>query len=116
MSRNNTYGMIDTGVGYTSKVEVGSKIKFLKEKQRYTVRASNRFYSVCTKPFNAQKTVMYTIIDWRNKVRGPENLIFGAGAETDEQCEDMLKRLTNGESDVSSRNYCELDVEKIDFA
>ncbi len=25
----------------------------------------------------------------------------------------MLDRLTNGKSDVSSRNYCELDIEKI---
>lgn len=104
--------MILVGDTYTPKVEVGSKIKFAEERQMYTVRASNRFYSICTKPFNAKKTVLYCIVDWKNGIRGPENLIFGFGAETDEQCEKMLKRITNAESDISHRHWCELRVEK----
>jgi len=111
MSCNNTFGMIQVGDTYMNKLEVGSKIKFFKEKQRYTVQASNRFYSVCTKPFNIKKTVIYTVIDWHNKLRGTENLVFGMGTETKKQCEEMLDRLTNGESDISSRNWCKLDVE-----
>ena len=112
MSDNNTFGLIKVGDTYMDKVEVGSKIKFLSEKQRYTVQASNRFYSVCTKPFNAKKTVIYTVIDWYNQIRGTENLVFGMGAETKEQCEEMLDRLTNAESDVSSRHWQQLDIEK----
>jgi hypothetical protein len=113
MSHNNTFGMILVGDSYMDKVPVGSRIKFLKEKQAYTVQASNRFYSVCTKPFNAQKTFLYTVIDWYNQLRGTENLVFGMGAETKEDCEEMLERLTNAESDVSSRNWCNLDVESV---
>ncbi len=113
--RCKTFGMIKVGDTYCGKVEVGSKIKFIKEKHRYTVMASNRFYSVCTKPFNAKKTVLYTVIDWYNQVRGAENLIFGCGAETKEECEEMLERLTNAESDISSRNWCDLDVESVTF-
>jgi len=102
------------GIYYdTYKIPEGSKIKFVEEKQAYTVRASNVAFAVCTKPMNANKTVLYTIIDWNDGVRGPENLIFGEGAETDKQCREMLERLTNGESEVSSRNYIALIIEKI---
>jgi hypothetical protein len=113
MSINGTFGMIKAGRVYMSKVDVGMKIKFSKEKQKYTVQASNRFYSVCTKPFNAKKTVLYTIIDWYNQLRGTEDVTFGMGAETKEQCEEMLDRLTNGETNISSRNYCELDIDSL---
>jgi len=94
------------------KITVGAKIWFRGEKQGYTVKASNVAFCVLTKPFNAKKTVLYTIIDWESHIRGAENLIFGMGAETTEQCEEMLERLTTGESEVSGRNYCDLDIVK----
>jgi hypothetical protein len=94
-------------------IPVGSKVKFANEKQRYTVRASNERYAVCTKPFNARKTVLYTIIDFCERERGAENLIFEAGAETDAQCTEMLQRITVGETEISHRNRCELDIEEI---
>jgi hypothetical protein len=93
---------------------IGSKIKFKGEKQRYTVRASNTAYAICTKPFNARKTVLYTIVDLLRGVRGPENLIFGFGAETDEQCQEMLERVTSGETEVSYRHDLPLDIEYIE--
>jgi hypothetical protein len=88
----------------TAKIPVGTKIKFAEEKQRYTLRASNVAFAICTKPMNALKTVLYTIIDWNNDIRGAENLIFSLGAETDDECKQMLERLTQGETEVSSRN------------
>ncbi len=105
------------------KVPVGTKIKFVREKQCYTVMASNVAFLVCTKPLNQitrlgnkkykhEKTVLYTVVDRKENVRGTENLIFGFGAETKEQCEEMLERLTDGESEVSHRNRVNLDVEK----
>lgn len=33
------------------------------------------------------------------------------GAETKEQCEEMLERLTQGETEVSHRNRVPLDIE-----
>lgn len=100
------------GLYGSRKLPVGSKVWFGSEKQGYTVRASNVAFAILTKPFNAQKTVLYTIIDWESGVRGAENLVFGMGAETDEECQEMLERLTNDESEVSSRNYCDLDIVK----
>lgn len=91
----------------------GEKIKFKKEKQRYTVRCASRRYAICTKPFNAQKTVLYCIVDqWENR-RGPEDLVFGAGAETDEQCLEMLVRLLDHESTISYRHDLPLDIETV---
>lgn len=91
----------------------GEKVKFKEEKQRYTVRYASRRYAICTKPFNAQKTVLYTIIDQWEQVRGPENLVFGMGAETDVDCLEMLVRLLDDESEVSSRHDLPLDIEAV---
>ena len=109
---HNADGMIKVLDTYTIKVEVGSKIWLHEGKRPFTVRASNRFYSICTKPLNCRKTVVYTIIDWKNNINGTENLIFGCGAETKEQCEQMLDRITNAESNISQRNWCELKIVK----
>lgn len=90
----------------------GTRIKFFNEKQSYVVRCNSERYTICTKPFNARKTVLYTIIDWKEQRRGPENLVFGMGAETDEQCLEMLVRLLDGRdgrSEVSYRRDAPLD-------
>lgn len=99
-------------------MKVGDKIKFKAEKQRYTIQAMNERYLICTKPFNPMHTVLYTIVDLEKQIRGRENLVFGMGAETTEQCEEMLERLTIGtedgmKSEISHRNYLTLDIENI---
>lgn len=91
----------------------GAKVRFYGEKQAYTVRCTSKRYTICTKPFNARKTVLYCIIDWEASQRGPENLVFGAGAETDVECLEMLVRLIDGESELSSRHSAWLDIEKL---
>lgn len=113
-------------------LEKGDRVQFapgrrLKNTKYYTVRASNKFFAICTQPLNMikrkhggkyefEKTVLYSIIDWINQIRGPENLIFGMGAETDKECQEMLERLTNGESEISHRNNCKLEINKIIYA
>ncbi len=99
------------------KFQVGDTIKFKNEKQKYTIQACNNRFLICTKPMNAQKTVLYTIVDLEKDIRGTENLIFGMGAETREQCEEMLQRLmgeckdTDFVTEVSYRNRIELNLE-----
>lgn len=51
--------------------------------------------------------------DLQQQIRGTENLIFGMGAETQEQCQCMLQRLQAGETEVSYRNRIPLDVAKV---
>jgi hypothetical protein len=97
------------------EMRVGTRIKFKSEKQAYTVQACDSRYAICNKPFNARKTTLYTIVDFKENVRGPENLIFGMGAETRGQCEEMLKRLNDvsNPSEVSWRHRIALDIEKV---
>lgn len=95
------------------KLTPGQKIRFEGERQRYTVRASNDRFAICTKPFNVKRTTLYTIIDFVRMVRGRENLIFGMGFETDEQCRQALDRLVNEESEVSYRHSIPLDIVKV---
>lgn len=101
-------------------LHVSDKIRFEEEKQRYTVQACNARFAICTKPFNLKKTVMYTIVDLDENIRGTENLVFGLGAETKKQCKEMLERLTNEKSktcnfktEVSHRNRIPLDIAAI---
>ncbi len=95
------------------EIKVGIKVKFAEEKQSYMVRACNTRYAVCTKPFNLKRTVLYTIIDLLNEIRGTEDLIFCYGAKTDKECEEMLKRLSKGETSISRRNNVPLKIERI---
>lgn len=97
-------------------MEVGDKIKFKKEKQKYTIQACNYRYFVCTKPMNAQKTVLYTIVDLVEQCRGTENLILSMGFETREKCEECLQRLIAGETEVSHRNRIPIDLENWELA
>jgi hypothetical protein len=82
-------------------VPVGTRIYFAEEKQPYRVKARSKRFLVCTKPFNVRKTVIYTIVDLKEGVRGPENLVFGFGAETDEQCREMVDRLEGREKPMT---------------
>ena len=92
--------------------QAGERVWFQSEVKPYRVRACDDRFAICTKPFNLQRTVMYTIIDLERNVRGTENLIFCMGFETDQECEDALIRLQNGESKVSYRNVVSLDIIK----
>lgn len=96
---------------YEWKIPVGTKIKFKSEKKLYTVRASNKFFLICTKPFNLRKTTFYTIVDFVNNIRWPESFIFEIWTETDQECKEMLERLTEWETEVSQRRKMSLDIE-----
>lgn len=88
----------------------GSRIRFAEERGAYTVQACDDRFLVCTKPFNPKRTVLYTIVDFENEIRGTENLIFGMGFETKTKCEEALARLQSGESEVSHRNRIPLRI------
>lgn len=99
---------------------VGYKIRFAEEKQAYMLQARGDRYLVCTKPFNAQHTTLYTVVDMKDNIRGTENLVFPVGAETRKQCREMLRRLEGYDSkvgevktEVSYRNRVPLRIVKV---
>lgn len=90
--------------------KVGDRIRFAEEKQAYTVRARSDRYLICTKPFNARRTVLYCIVDFERMERGPDNRIFGMGYETDEDIADRFRELLAGEIKVSHRRCVPLVI------
>lgn len=93
------------------RVEVGDKVYIPTEKRPYKVRARDDRYIICTKPYNPQHTVMYFIIDLEEQRRGPDNMVFCFGYESDEDCAERLKELQTGEIEVSRRRDVPLDIE-----
>jgi hypothetical protein len=58
--------------------------------------------------------VFYTVLDWRNGLRGPSNLIgwgYGDGTYSEADCAAMLADFESGELEISHRNW-----ERIRFA
>lgn len=94
-----------------AKAKVGDKVYVPTDKRPYRVKARDERYIICTKPFNARHTVLYFIIDLVEKWRGPDNMIFCHGYETDEDCKERLKELQNGTIEVSRRRGIPLDIE-----
>lgn len=98
------------------KVPVWSKIWFKWEKRPYTVQASNIHFCICTKPFSAKKTVLYTIIDWVREIRWWDNLIFWMyWYETKEDCEKNLTLLMDWDMEVSHRRNAKIRIAKAVF-
>lgn len=93
------------------KVKVGDKVYIPQHKRPFTVKARDERFIICTKPFNAQHTVIYFIVDLIEKRRGPDNMVFCCGYETDEDCLARLKELQDGEIEVSWRRGIPLDID-----
>lgn len=93
---------------------VGDKVKFASQKRPYTVRAitSDGRFVICTKPFNPQRTVLYTVIDFDTGRRGPDDY-GGLGYETPEQIASALARFDDGDAEVTVRHDVYLDIELV---
>ena len=85
------------------KAKVGDRIYFDGSRMPFTVQARSRRYIIATRPFAQRKTVLYTVVDLREGVRGPDNLIFCMGYETRDACIERLSDLKEGLAEVSHR-------------
>ena len=95
--------------------KVGDKIYFKGEKFPYVIQACDERFLVCTKPFNPQHTVQYTIVDLEKGIRGADNYWKWGGHydySKQEECQQCLKDLYRGEVEISSRNVVELEIVK----
>lgn len=82
----------------------GDPVFVADEIRPYRVKCRDERYIICTKPYNPWHTVRYFIIDLERGVRGPDNMVFCSGYETQDQCEERLKELQEGKIEVSYRN------------
>lgn len=94
-----------------AKVQPGDKIYVPGEKLPYRVRCRDDRFIICTKPFNPKRTVMYFIVDLKERLRGPDDVVFCLGYETDEDCEDRLAELQVSQIHVSRRHSIPLDLD-----
>lgn len=76
---------------------VGDKVKFEEDRKWWLVKAVSENFVALTRPVEFKPhdsdEVYYTVIDWRNGVRGPCNLIgqgYGDGTYSEEECAEML--------------------------
>ena len=100
--------------------KAGDKIRFVEEKRPYTIQACDGRYLICTKPFNLKHTVLYTIVDLVEGIRGADNYWKWGGYfeySTKEGCEDALKALYGDPFDmdsdtieISHRNRVKLNI------
>ena len=66
--------------------------------------SSDGRWVACTKPMNARKTVLYTMVDLREGVRGVDNSLGNSlGYETREQCEAAIADFEAGLFELSKR-------------
>lgn len=86
------------------KLKPGDPVYVHNEVRPFRVKCRDERYIICTKPFNLQHTVIYFIADLELGIRGPDNMVFCCGYETQEQCDERLKELQNGEIEVSRRH------------
>ena len=91
------------------ELKPGDSVYIWNEVRPYKVKCRDERFIICTKPFNLKQTVIYFIADLERYVRGPDNMVFCFGYETQEQCEERLKELQQGIIEVSSRNCVPLD-------
>lgn len=91
------------------------KIRLGGERQRYTIMAHDDRFFIMTKPFNAQKTYLYTIADLKRGVRGPCNLIFGLPCDVNspEGAAEALAKIRAGEMEVTYRRDVDLSPSEI---
>jgi hypothetical protein len=97
-------------------VKIGDRIYFKDDKKPYTVMACNELFAICTKPFNLQKTCLYTIIDWRKGKRNRNNMVFNPYDYTkQEDINECLKHLSNPEHicEISHRGAVDIDIVRI---
>jgi hypothetical protein len=103
-------------------VKVGDRLRLDPDPRRWwTVQAVTPHFAACVQqvPFQPKGTLRYTVLDWRNGVRGPCHLIgqgYGDGSYSEQECAAMLAQFEGEYPDlgftleVSHRNNVDLLV------
>jgi hypothetical protein len=94
---------------------VGDRVTFAEGRMPFTVQARDERFVICTRPFALQKTVLYSVVDLREGIRGPDNMVLCFGYETREACEARLRDLNRPDdpTEVSYRHRIPLRVAKV---
>ncbi len=97
-------------------IKPGTRIKFTDDRCRWQVRATSENFAVCTRQadFRPRGELFYTVVDFRQNIRGPVNVIGqGWKTETDEECRELVELVEAGKWAVSHRNRVALSIEDV---
>jgi len=94
---------------------VGERVKLAGDWRWWTVRAVSENFVALTRQadFQPAGTRCYAVLDWRNGVRGPCDLIgqgYGDGSYSETECTEMLAKFEAGELNVSQRNWVAIEI------
>jgi hypothetical protein len=95
----------------------GQRLKLDTDRRWWTVRAVSPHFTAVTRQADFRKsgTLFYSVLDWRNGVRGPCNLVFGWYGDLDEPgCAQMLAGFEADDLHVSQRNWAPIDVARVE--
>lgn len=80
------------------RLNVGERVRLAGYDARlwWRVQAASEHFAVCVRQveFRKKGTLCYTVLDWRNGVRGPCNLIgqgWGDGSYSEAECRELLE-------------------------
>jgi hypothetical protein len=95
----------------------GDRIFFAETPSKaFLVRAISENFVVVTRQadFKPKGDLCYLVIDWRNGVRGPINVIGqGWNVDTDEECRELCQLMEAGEWEISQRNWVYIRIAEV---
>lgn len=106
--------MTDTPVAQIP-FEVGAHVTLDDDPHPWTVKAVSEHFAVLTIQMASRTNsvdVLYTVLDWRNGVRGPCDLVgqgWGDGTYTETECAAMLAEFEAGDLEISHRNRVRIE-------
>lgn len=103
-------------------LEIGAQVTLAGDPHPWTVRATTKHFTALTRNrFDSMGEVfdfepLYTVLDWRNGVRGPCNLVgqgWGDGTYTQAECSALLAEFEAGDLEVSHRNRVRIEFGEV---
>ena len=94
-------------------MNVGDRIKFRGDGNRYEVQACDERFAVTTAPKEGEQ-YYYVLVDLKNQVRGPDDLLFGPreNLTTRQGADSYLSQLQSGRIGISKRNCLPLCIDQ----
>jgi hypothetical protein len=115
-------------------LEIGQQVHLAGDPYPWTVKAVSEHFAALTRLVEDNErglddvdwpelvdeleegTVLYTVLDWRNGVRGPCNLVgqaWGDGTYTEADCAEMLAEFESGDLEISHRNRVRIEFGEV---
>lgn len=112
----------DNAVIRPMNLSIGSRVRFSNDyrpRNWWTVVTQSLHFDALVRQaaFQEKGILEYSVVDWRNGVRGACNLIgqgYGDGSYNHNECRRMLREFESGRLEVSQRNWIRIEISEVD--